>query len=217
MPNLRIFLVDDHPVFLEGLSIILKQQTGWQVVGQAGDGQEALGLLKDCPTDIVLMDLSMPTLGGAQATLKIKRAFPSVRIIILSRHCELSSLNQLMQAGASGYVSKTSGSKALVDAIRKVSSGGFYVEPSLAEQLVGHLFNRQPAAPDEITAKLSERETEVLRLTARGYGNKEIAEQLLLSVKTIEHYKARAQEKLGFQNKSDIVRYAFHQGWLEDS
>ncbi|MBK6798613.1 MAG: response regulator transcription factor [Acidobacteria bacterium] len=215
--NLRIFLVDDHPVFLEGLSIILKQQTGWQVVGQAGDGQEALDLLKDTPTDIVLMDLSMPTLGGAQATLKIKRAFPSVRIIILSRHCELSSLNQLMQAGASGYVSKTSGSKALVDAIRKVSSGGFYVEPSLAEQLVGQLFTRQTATPDEITAKLSERETEVLRLTARGYGNKEIAEQLLLSVKTIEHYKARAQEKLGFQNKSDIVRYAFHQGWLEDS
>jgi DNA-binding NarL/FixJ family response regulator len=217
MPNLRIFLVDDHPVFLEGLSIILKQQTGWQVVGQAGDGQEALDLLKETPADIVLMDLSMPKLGGAQATHKIKKAFPGVRVIILSRHCELSSLNQLMQAGASGYVSKSSGSKALVDAIRKVASGGYYVEPMLAEQLVGNIFNRQSLSQDEISAKLSERETEVLQLTARGYGNKEISEQLQLSVKTIEHYKARSQEKLGLRNRADIVRYAFHQGWLEDS
>lgn len=217
MPKLRIFLVDNHAIFREGLSVILNLEPGYEVVGEAGDGQEALERLKEIRTDLVIMDLSMPKVGGAQATQKIKKAFPGVRVLILSRHCELSSLNQLMQAGASGYISKSSGSKALVDAIRKVASGGYYVEPLLAEQLVGNIFNRQSLTQEEISAKLSERETEVLQLTARGYGNKEISEQLQLSVKTIEHYKARSQEKLGLRNRADIVRYAFHQGWLEDS
>lgn len=217
MPKLRIFLVDNHAIFREGLSVILNLEPGYEVVGEAGDGQEALERLKEIRTDLVIMDLSMPKVGGVQATQKIKKAFPGVRVLILSRHCELSSLNQLMQAGASGYISKSSGSKALVDAIRKVASGGYYVEPLLAEQLVGNIFNRQSLTQEEISAKLSERETEVLQLTARGYGNKEISEQLQLSVKTIEHYKARSQEKLGLRNRADIVRYAFHQGWLEDS
>lgn len=217
MPNLRIFLVDNHAIFREGLSVILNLEPGYEVVGEAGDGQEALERLKEIRTDLVIMDLSMPKVGGVQATQKIKKAFPGVRVLILSRHCELSSLNQLMQAGASGYISKSSGSKALFDAIRKVASGGYYVEPVMAEQLVGNIFNRQALAHEEISTKLSERETEVLQLTARGYGNKEISEQLQLSVKTVEHYKARSQEKLGLRNRADIVRYAFHQGWLEDS
>lgn len=217
MPKTRVLLVDDHPVFREGVSMILSKQEDIDVVAQAGDGFDALNQLKSTTADVVLMDLSMPKLGGVQTTLRIKQAYPTVRVVVLSRHCELGSLQQLMQAGANGYVSKTSGSKAMVDAIRKVRSGGFYVEPALAEQLVGHLFTRQVTPPEEVSARLSEREKEVLRLTARGFGNKEIAEKLNLSVKTIEHYKARSQEKLGLNSRSDIVRYAFHQGWLEDS
>jgi DNA-binding NarL/FixJ family response regulator len=199
---IRVFLVDDHAVVCSGLKALLDRETDISVVGQAEDGLSAQeGVARALP-DVVVMDLSMPRLGGLQATERIKAAFPAIKVLALSALDERTQLPLAIEAGASGFLPKRVAAAELVRAIRCVAQGQACFDSS---QLV--------AAPSS-SAKLSEREREVLRLLAAGHSARDIAAELGISARTLETYRARAMEKLGLKRRVDIVRYAVQRGWL---
>lgn len=216
MTTMRIFLVDDHMVVREGLKTLITAQPDMTVVGEADDGESALRQIPDCRPDVVIMDISMPELNGIQATERLKQLCPEVKVLVLSVHDDTSYLRQMLAVGAAGYVLKHTAADALIQAIRTVAAGGLYLEPSLAEHVVGRYVRRPAAVSELLGAELSEREREVVQRVVQGYSNKEIAAQLSLSVKTVETYRARALEKLGLTSRSALVRYALERGWLRE-
>ena len=201
----------------EGLCLLIDAQPDLEVVGEARDGREALQLANELAPDVVMMDISMPGLNGLEATRKLKETSPAIRVLVLTRHADDGFLKQLLAAGASGYALKLSSGEELMHAIRTVAAGGTYIDPAIAGKLVTSSA-RVPATPGPAPrADLSEREEEILRLIAWGHSNKEIAQRLSLSVKTIEAHKANALQKLGMSGRIDIVRYAVLRGWLKNS
>jgi DNA-binding NarL/FixJ family response regulator len=213
VPVLRIVLADDHPVVREGLKLLINAQADMSVVGEAADGEEAWRATKELQPDVLVIDLSMPALGGAEATQRVRRDCPEVRVLALTVHEERLYVTQLLRAGASGYILKRAASADLVRAVRTVAAGGTYIDPSVAGALVEEYLDAGAGQPEDDS--LSEREREVLLRIARGFSNKEIAATLGLSVKTVETYKGRMAEKLGLRSRVDIVRYAARRGWLE--
>jgi len=210
-------LADDHAVVREGLKALVNAQSDMYVVGEAADGEAAWRAAKELKPDVLVMDLSMPLLGGAEATERVRRDCPDVKVLALTVHEERLYLTQLLRAGASGYVLKRAASSELVRAVRTVAAGGTYIDPSIAGTLVeGYLESNESAEPPP-NDSLSGREREVLMRIAKGFSNKEIAAELGLSVKTVETYKSRVAEKLGLRTRVDIVRYAAGQGWLGET
>jgi DNA-binding NarL/FixJ family response regulator len=185
------------------------------VIGEAADGEEACRLALSSDPDVVVMDISMPRLNGARATAQIKSAAPNIKVLALTVHEDKSYLRELLQAGASGYVLKRAVGDELIHALRTVAAGGLYLDPTMAEKVVGNFLGGAGKAALPEGNPLSERESSVLRLLAQGYSNKEISAQLSISVKTVETYKARSMEKLGLDSRVDVVRYASQQGWLQ--
>lgn len=214
---LRIVLADDHAVVREGLKSLINGQPDMSVVGEASDGEAACRVTVALIPDVLVMDLSMPLLGGAEATARVRRECPSVKVLALTVHEERVYLTQLLRAGASGYVLKRAVAAELVRAVRTVASGGTYIDPAMAGSLVEGYLDGQDIATQPAHGPLSDREREVLMRIARGFSNKEIAAELELSVKTVETYKARVAEKLGLRSRVAIVRYAAEQGWLNQS
>jgi DNA-binding NarL/FixJ family response regulator len=215
MNKLRILLADDHTLIRDGLKALINVQQDMEVVGEAGDGMLAYKVAKELQPDLIVMDVSLPELSGAKSTERIKHELPGVKILALTVHEDKGYLRQLIQAGASGYVLKRAAAEDLIHAIRAIAGGGVYVDPAMMSKVVGS--TRQRSLDEALkTNNLSERETEVLRLIALGYSNKEIAAQLDISIKTVETYKARLMEKLDLHSRVDIVRYALRQGLMQD-
>lgn len=215
MDKIRIFLADDHGIVREGLKRMIDAESDLAVVGEASEGSQAIALCSSLLPDVVVMDISMPGVGGMQATRELRACCPSVHVLALTVHEDRAFVSEALQAGASGYVVKRAAPDDLVRAIRIVASGSVYIDPLVAGKLLG-------GAPDAARAKqksgsITEREMAVLRRIARGFANKEIAAELNLSVKTIETYKARGMEKLGLKSRVDIVRLANELGWFEQS
>ncbi len=216
MTRLRVFLADDHAVVREGLKALINAQPDMEVTGEAADGQAACELVPQLRPDVVTLDVSMPGMSGAQAAAQLRETCPQSRVLALTVHEDRGYLRQLLEAGAAGYVLKRAAAGELIRAIRAVAAGGTYLDPAVAGQVVGRL-GREPAGKGPADGgELSDREAEVMRLLAAGHSNKEIAGRLGLSVKTVETYKARAQEKLGLRGRADLVRYALQRGWLRD-
>lgn len=216
--KLRILLADDHETVREGLRLILNAQPDMQVVATAGDGRDAVAQAEHIMPDVVIMDISMPGLNGLAATVQLAERVPAAKVLTLTRHADSSYMQQLLRAGAAGYVLKQSRPAELLHAIRSVATGGRYLDASMTGPAAGGVAKAPAALPGpEPTAPLSPRETEVLRLIAWGNTNKEIAARLDLSVKTVEAHKANGMRKLGMRGRIDIVRYALLQGWLHES
>jgi two-component system response regulator NreC len=213
MSKLRIVLADDHETVREGLKMIVNAQDDMEVVGFAGDGQEAVARAQELLPDVLVMDISMPKLNGLKATRKLTNVCPQVKVLTLSRHADDGYIRELLAAGACAYVLKQSAPSELIHAIRAVAAGGKYIDPKLTAKVVNSYSER---ARGEAKGILSDRESEVLRLIALGYSNKEIGASLSLSVKTIEVHKANAMRKLNITSRIDLVRYAIFQGWLQD-
>ncbi|GAC1471042.1 MAG: response regulator transcription factor [Isosphaeraceae bacterium] len=213
---LRIVLVEDHVVVRQGLKTLIDTQPDMNVVGEAGDGQEALETVCALVPEIVVMDISMPRMSGTRATELLRQQFPAVKVLALTAHEDKSYIRQLLLAGVSGYVLKRVAADELIHAIRIVARGGIYLDPNMAGKVVKSFVQRPNTREAFDAAALSEREVEVLRLIAWGHSNKEIATRLDLSVKTVETYKTRSMEKLGLQSRAGIVSYAVQQGWLSD-
>ncbi|HYW30605.1 MAG TPA: response regulator transcription factor [Gemmatimonas sp.] len=210
---IRVVIADDHAVVRDGLRALIEAQEGLEVVGEAADGEAAWRRSCDLLPDVLLLDLSMPGVGGADAAERMRRDCPTVRVLALTMHEERGYVTRMLRAGAAGYVLKRTASAELVRAIRAVAAGGTYVDPSLASAL---LVDPPPrVAPGATTiSTLTGRESEVLRLVARGHSNKEIAAALEVSVKTVETHKANGMSKLGLSGRAALVRFALDEGWM---
>jgi DNA-binding NarL/FixJ family response regulator len=211
----RLLLVDDHPLMRAGVRTLLTDERDLNVVGEASDGVSAVSLAREVKPDVVLMDISLPHLGGADATKQILSEVPDVRVLVLSAHEEAAFASLLLGAGARGYALKRAACDQLVHAIRIVAGGGTYVDPSLATVLDSRGSRRRVPSGIPVVS-LSEREAEVIRLIARGHTSKEMAELLGISPRTLETYKARAMSKLSLRTRADLIRYALRSGWLRD-
>ncbi len=216
--KLRLIIAEDHETVREGLKLIIESQDDMEVCGEAGDGREAIRLAEELQPDIVLMDVSMPGLNGLLATAKLKRMMPDVKILTLTRHTDEAYLQELLQAGVSGYVLKQSASTELIRAIHSVAAGDKYLDPAITGKIFsGYAEKRAKLRGDTRGAQLSGRESETLRLIALGYSNREIADQFDLSIKTIEAHKANAQQKLNISSRKEIISYAILQGWMQEN
>jgi DNA-binding NarL/FixJ family response regulator len=216
MPKLRVLLVDDHAVVCEGLKSLVNAQPDMEVVGEANDGAEAVTQARALCPDVLVVDVSMPEMTGAQATAALKAERPALKVLALTVHQDTSYLRSLLEAGASGYILKRAAAHELVQATRTVAAGGTYLDPTLAGKVVNSFVRTGGRAlPDGPAAALSEREEQVLRLVAEGFSNKATAARLSVGIKSVESYKARASQKLGFSARADIINYALQKGWLQ--
>jgi len=202
---IRVVVVDDHAVVREGLKRIISENPGMAVTGEAGDGHEALKLIRGGACDVVLLDITMPNKSGLDVLKELHTEVPRLPVLVLSMHSEDQYAVRVLRAGAAGYLTKESAPAKLVQAIRKVVRGGKYVSPSLAEKLVSDLGTDTERPPHEV---LSDREYQVLCLIASGKTVSEIGAELALSVKTISTYRVRILEKLRMKNNAEITRYA---------
>lgn len=214
--KIRIVLVDDHAVLRAGLTALLHAEADMIVVGEAGDGAASLRVVADRQPDVVLLDINMPTMGGLEALGELRKVAPKSRILVLTMHDDQTYLRQALAQGAAGYVLKQAADTELLTAIRTVYHGGAFLHPSHAQALLAPnptAVSEQSSINDNLSI-LSERELEVLKLIALGHANKEIAEMLYLSVKTVETYKTRIMEKLELTSRAALVRFALKQGLL---
>ena len=204
-----IVIADDHEVVRSGFAMILNSQEDMRVVGNAADGREAYALVSRLRPDILLLDISMPPgESGLIACEKITRDFPETRIIVLTMFEETDYLFYVLRGGASGYVLKNASTDELLHAIRTVANGNIYVQESMAKRLNEKLSNRMDSQEADPYQTLSNRELEVLKLLAEGYTNREIAERVFVSVKTVETHRSKIYSKLGFQSRAQLVHYA---------
>jgi DNA-binding NarL/FixJ family response regulator len=215
--SLRVLLADDHVTVRHGLKLLIDGQPDMKVVSEASDGESAVERALALKPDVVVMDISMPGMTGLVATRRLKQLQPDLAIVTLTRHSDDAYLQELLRAGVSAYVLKQSAPAELLQAIRKAAAGEQYLDSALAARITADFLAREGRRFTGSGAALSERESEVLRLIASGYSNKEIAARLALSVKTIEAHKANAMRKLGLTGRIDIVKYAVLQGWLHNA
>lgn len=212
----RILLADDHAVLRSGLRLLLTSQNEYEVVGEASSGTETLTLAEELQPDLILLDLSMPALGGLDALPALRKLAPAAKILILTMHDDPQYLRQALKQGASGYVLKKAADSELLSAIKAVLRGEMYVHPSMTRVLLEDMLPASHTAGKENAWEtLSEREQEVLKMVALGHTSAEIAEQLNLSAKTVETYRARGMEKLGLRTRAALVKFALQEGLIK--
>jgi DNA-binding NarL/FixJ family response regulator len=209
----KIILAEDHVLVREGIKKIIEAFPGLQVVGEVGDGPELLGLLKKLPVDMVILDISMPTLPGIEAAREIKQAYPTVQVLILTMHKKKEYLHNAMAAGVNGYLLKEDAPKELLNAIEKIRQGLIYVSPLLASDLANLYVQGHRQEDADLAEPLSPREIEIIKMIAEGKSSKEIAEILFLSFRTIQNHRAKIMKKLNLKKNTDLVKYAIHKGY----
>jgi DNA-binding NarL/FixJ family response regulator len=214
---LRILLADDHVTVRHGLKLLIDSQPDMKVVAEASDGTSAVQHAQELRPDVIVMDISMPGMNGLVATRTLKELQPDAAIVTLTRHGDDAYLQELLRAGVAGYVLKQSAPAELLQAIRVAAAGGQYLDSTLTARVTAGFLARTGPRVNKPVATISDRESEVLRLIASGYSNKEIAARLSVSVKTVEAHKANAMRKLALKGRIDIVKYAVLQGWLHNA
>lgn len=213
MSKIKVFLADDHSIFREGVRSLLEKVPDIEVVGEADDGQEAVTKVSQLKPDVVVMDIAMPVLNGLEATRQIKRKQPSIKVLILTMHETGQYLSEMLEAEASGYVVKTTTSRELISAIREVYRGDVHLYPSIARMLVEDYLLRVKSG-DERTSYdgLTLREREILRYIAEDKQNKDIAQLLGISTRTVQAHRTHLMEKLGAHDRTQLVKYAIRKG-----
>ena len=211
---INVMLVDDHDLVRKGIRRLLDDTSGIRVVAEAPDGEQAIRLVRKEPPDVILMDVSMPGIGGLEATRKITRVSPDMKVIAVTIHDDDPFPVQLLEAGASGYITKGCDVKEIVEAIRTVHSGSQYITPGVAQKLALSLMkNQAPNGLDE----LSDREVTIMLMVVKGISNREISEKLCLSPKTTSTYRCRVFEKLGVGNDVELTRFAIRHGLIREN
>ena len=212
---IRILLVDDHAVLRAGLRALLEAEGDMEVVGEAGTGEEGVAMADRLRPEVVVMDLSMPGIGGLEATRRIAGLGEGTRVLVLTMHGEEEHLLPVLEAGGSGYVNKRGADEELIEAIRTVARGDVFLYPSAAKLLLQGFRGRATRDEADPLARLTERELEVLGFTAEGFSSAEIGKKLFISPKTVDTYRSRIMEKLGLHHRSELVRFALQQGLLK--
>lgn len=214
--SIRIIIADDHAIVRSGLEMLVNMQEGMEVIDTACDGEEAYQKAIKLRPDIVVMDLNMPPgENGLVSTRRLKETAPDIKILVLTMHDDKEYIFRVLQAGASGYILKSAEDMDLINAIRTVEKGEAYLYPKAQKILIEDYMNRIGQDGDDVFHLLSTREQEVLEYIAKGYTNKEIADMLYLSVKTIESHKSKIMEKLQLRTRPELVKYALKQGLLD--
>jgi DNA-binding NarL/FixJ family response regulator len=216
MQKTTIVIADDHDMIRTGLRAILEGEDDLEVVGEAADGVEALEVVRKLHPDLLLLDISMPKLNGARLLERLREAEPRPRVLVLTAFEDAVYLRQMLGAGAEGYLLKRSAARELIRAIRAVAGGNAYLDAALTKLVVASFVDPRARPEARASAELSARESQVMRLVARGYTNKEIAERLGLSVKTVETHKTKLMAKLGLRTRAEVVQHALRLGLLDD-
>jgi DNA-binding NarL/FixJ family response regulator len=211
---IRIVLADDHTIVREGLKQLLLAAEGFEVVGEASDGHEALEAVRELDFEVLLLDMSMPGKGGIELIKQVRAEKPKLRMLVLSMHEERQYAIRAIRAGASGYLTKESASGLLVEAIRKVAAGGAFISAEVAEQLA---LGAMPDAKGALHEALSDREFQVFRMLAEGKSVSDVAERLHLSAKTVSTHKANIMQKLRTETTGELIRYALAHGLVEQA
>ena len=211
----RVLIADDHAIVRTGLRTLLTADATIELVGEATGGYEALDLADQTRPDILLLDLSMPDLDGISVTREIRHRLPEARVLILTVHEEQALLREAIRAGASGYVLKQAAEGELLSAIHVLMRGDMYVDPAMMRDLLHDTVERAPSPASEAAESLTSRETEVLKYIVRGYTNRQIGEELSISVRTVEGHRANLSSKLGIQSRVEFVRYAREHGLVD--
>ena len=211
-------IVDDHPLFREGVKTLIERTPHFTVVGEAGNGKEALAMVKALKPDVVLVDLSLPDQSGIEVTRQIRTFLPDTRIIIVSMHSKVEFITKAFQAGATGYVVKESATEKLAEGLEAVSKGEYFLDTSLSQKVVSKLVNSSARASKSVDARyesLTPREQEVLRLLVEGLSAKEMADKLFISPKTVENHRTNIMNKLDIHSTMALVRYAAKLGLID--
>ena len=216
MNKIRVFLADDHLILREGIRSLLGKVSDIEVVGEAGEGGETVAKVEQLAPDVVLMDITMPGMSGLEATKQIKQKYPQVKVLILTIHETSQYLSQMLQAGASGYVVKTTAASELISAIRAVHQGDVYLYPSITRMLVEDYLRRVEGGEERISYEgLTSREREILMYIAEDKKNKEIADLLGISVRTVQAHRTNLMDKLGAHDRTELVKYAISKGIID--
>ena len=217
VPKIRIAIADDHPIVLVGLRNLIQSENSFELVGEAESGITALKIILSTKPDVAVLDISMPKLNGIALMRRLAVERKTTRVLVLTSHENEAYAKQAFEAGARGYILKKSVAANLIPAIRAVYTGGLYVDPNIAERVFGDIAKTSANAKTlQGHTSLTDRERDVLKQTALGLANKEIAQQLGIGVKSIETYKARGIEKLGLKTRAELVQYAIAQGWFTE-
>lgn len=211
--TLKILITDDHGILRAGLRALLRADPKLEVVGEAEDGETAVAMAAQLAPDVVLMDLNLPGMNGVETTRRLLAQNLKLKVLIMTFHEDYGLVREAIQAGASGYIIKRAAESELINAIRAVSRGELYVHPAMTRALLETPTSNSPK--DEIPDPLTSRETEVLRLIAQGYTNRQIAEELKVSIRTVETHRANITGKLGLTSRVELLRYATQHGLLD--
>jgi len=209
--NIRILIAEDHPIMRQGLSVVLEAHGGFELVGEAEDGEQAVRLAQELKPDVIIMDLQMPVKDGITATQEISELQPDIKILILTSYPDDDKVFQAIKAGAMGYFLKETQSEQLIDALRMVHQGTAVLQPDIARKLMAEV--RQPAPTTNTTDSLTQREMDILRYLARGYSNQEIADELVISTRTVATHVGNILGKLHLANRTQAALYAIDQGY----
>ncbi len=213
MQKIRVLIVDDHAILRDGISALLALAADMDVIGEAENGREALDRVRQLAPDVVLMDIAMPSMDGLEATRRIHKEFPQMKILTLTQYDDREHLLSLLEAGAEGFISKTAASSELASAIRSVYRGDSFLSPSVAKLLLKHYRQGAMAGKGQDPYdQLTDREREVLKLLAEGNTSQQIAETLVISPKTVEGHRTNLMAKLDIHNRTDLVKYALRKG-----
>jgi DNA-binding NarL/FixJ family response regulator len=213
MQKIRVLVVDDHTIVRDGICALLVLAGDIEVVGEAANGREALDMAQERAPDVVLMDIAMPIMGGLEATRRIHREFPQTKVLVLTQYDDKEYVLPIIEAGASGFISKIAASSELTQGIRSVYRGDSFLSPSVAK-IVLEDYQQAASLRDrhDPYEQLTDRERDVLKLVAEGYATQEIADMLIISPKTVEGYKTSLMTKLDIHNRIDLVKYALRKG-----
>ncbi len=213
-----VLIVDDHPLFREGVKSLLARHSGFEVIGEAGSGSEGLRAAKSLRPDLVMMDISLPDQSGIEITRKIRGLLPETRVIVLSVHTKIDYITEAFRHGATGYVVKESATEKLLECIEAVSSGEYFIDSSLSHKVVKSLLEsdeREKKITDTAYNTLTPREQQVMRLIAEGHSTKQIAKELYISPKTVENHRSNIMGKLELHSTMELVRYAARLGLID--
>jgi two-component system response regulator NreC len=216
MSKIRVLVCDDHAILRDGIKLLLNSQPDMEAVGEAVDGREAVEQARALKPDVILMDIAMPGLNGLEATKQIRRDDPNARVLVLTMYESDEYVSRMLEAGVLGYVLKKAAGSELVHAIRAIHQGEAFLYPSITKRLVEDYLRRVETGQERDSFNgLTEREREVLQLVAEGHPNRDIAEILNVSIRTVQNHRAHIMEKLGMHDRGELIKYAIQKGIIE--